>query len=75
MNVTKQLLQENGKWSFKRISAAIAFLIALIYVFVKEDPKEFVFNGLLLYTVTAVGMTVANKLPVFNKPKNDTSGN
>lgn len=52
MKIIKDTLQNNGKWSQKRLLTFSTFFVAVIYVFaplVKEsfDVKEFVFLGFL----------------------------
>ncbi len=52
MKILKDTLQNNGKWSQKRLMTFTAFFVATIYAFIplfKEnfDVKEFVFLGFM----------------------------
>lgn len=60
------ILQTNGKWSFKRVTGVYVLNVAIIYAFMnviveKFDVKEFVFWGLISYSATMVGMTLWQK--------------
>lgn len=64
--VLKDLLQTNGKWSFKRVTAIYVLNVAIIYAFlplrfVNFNVLEFVMVALIGYSASMVGMTVWQK--------------
>ena len=72
--VIKDILQTNGKWSFKRITALYILNAAIVYAilpifFLKFDVKEFVFMALIGYSATMVGVNAWEKFKV--KAKNN----
>lgn len=64
------LLQEKGKYSRKNVAGSVAFLFAMVYVVLggvlDYEPKEFVFNGFMLFAAAALGLTLINKMQMFN---------
>ena len=76
MSLIDETLKVNGKWSIKRVSAFIAFHVAIIYEFLLPilslQTKEYVFITLITYSATAIGLTLAGKMigEVKNKFKN-----
>lgn len=77
--IITDLLCENGKFSRKSVSGAMSLLFAYGYVLLVEwygaEPKEWVFNGALLYAATALGMTVISKIPSMGGKKNEADTN
>lgn len=66
MKLLKDTLQENGKWSIKRISSFTSFHVAIIYAFIpvclpEFKIYEFVFWGFTTYSATGILGTVWNK--------------
>lgn len=64
--VIRDLLQTNGKWSFKRVTAIYVLNIAILYAFlpVVDDNftvLEFVVASLLGYSASMVGLTLWQK--------------
>lgn len=62
----QDMLQTNGKWSFKRVTGIYVLNIAIIYAFMSLIVKdfnvlEFVFWGFISYSGTMVGMTLWQK--------------
>lgn len=66
MKLIKDLLQVNGKWSFKRVTALYVLTVAIIYAFLpiwypKFNVLEFVMMSLIGYSASMVGMTLWQK--------------
>lgn len=65
MKLIDDTLKTNGKWSIKRMSAFVSFHAAILYEFLLPilsiQTKEYVFLGLITYSATAIGMTLAGK--------------
>ena len=65
MKLIDETLKTNGKWSIKRLSAFVSFHVAILYEFMLPllsiQTKEYVFIGLITYSATAIGMTLAGK--------------
>ena len=64
--VIRDLLQTNGKWSFKRVTAIYVLNIAILYAFlpafvINFTVLEFVMMSLIGYSASMVGMTVWQK--------------
>lgn len=62
----KDLLQTNGKWSFKRVTAIYVLNIAILYAFMPLfrptfTVLEFVMMSLIGYSASMVGMTLWQK--------------
>ena len=62
----KDILQVNGKWSYKRVTSFYILNIAIVYAIlplvVKTfDVKEFVFISLIGYSATMVGVNAWEK--------------
>ena len=62
----KDLLQTNGKWSYKRVTAMYVLNVAILYSFlpVVDDNftvLEFVVASLLGYSASMVGLTLWQK--------------
>ena len=68
----KDILQTNGKWSYKRITSLYILNVAIIYAllpifFPKFDVVEFVFIALIGYSATMVGVNAWEKSKKVNK--------
>ena len=68
----KDILQTNGKWSYKRITSLYILNVAIIYAllpifFPKFDVVEFVFIALIGYSATMVGVNAWEKSKQVNK--------
>ena len=68
----KDILQTNGKWSYKRITSLYILNVAIIYAllpiwFPKFDVVEFVFIALIGYSATMVGVNAWEKNKLTNK--------
>ncbi len=68
----KDLLQTNGKWSFKRVTAFYVLNVAILYAFLPIvvstfNVQEFVFWGFLTYSGSMVGMILKQKITELNK--------
>ncbi len=66
MKLLKDLLQVNGKWSFKRVTALYVLSMAILYSFLpiwypEFTVLEFVMMALIGYSASMVGMTVWQK--------------
>ena len=62
----KDLLQTNGKWSFKRVTAVYVLNIAIIYAFLpiwfpKFPVLEFVMMAFIGYSASMAGMIIWQK--------------
>ncbi len=77
MKLLKDLLQVNGKWGFKRVTALYVLNTAILYAFLptwypKFEVLEFVMMALIGYSASMVGMTVWQKnLEHKNKEEED----
>lgn len=68
----KDILQTNGKWSYKRITSLYILNVAIIYAvlpiwFKNFDVVEFVFIALIGYSATMVGVNAWEKAKVTTK--------
>lgn len=68
----KDILQVNGKWSYKRVTSLYILNVAIVYalspLFLKTfDVKEFVFVALIGYSATMVGVNAWEKFKVEDK--------
>ncbi len=66
MKIIKDLLQTNGKWSFKRVTAIYVLNVAIIYAFLpiwypKFPILEFVMMSFIGYSASMIGMTIWQK--------------
>lgn len=63
------LFKENGKWSRKNFAGAISLAFAYSYVvcggIFNYEPQEWVYDGALLFSATALGLTLIGKMPQF----------
>lgn len=74
--ILKDLLQTNGKWSYKRVTALYVLNIAILYAFLPAFIKnftvlEFVMASLIGYSASMVGLTLWQK-KLENQTKNET---
>ena len=72
----KDILQTNGKWSYKRITSLYILNVAIIYAllpiwFPKFDVVEFVFIALIGYSATMVGVNAWEKNKLTNKKEEE----
>ena len=72
----KDILQTNGKWSYKRITSLYILNVAIIYallpiLFPKFDVVEFVFIALIGYSATMVGVNAWEKNKLTNKKEEE----
>ena len=70
--ILKDILQTNGKWSYKRITSLYILNIAIPYAmlpiwFPKFNVVEFVFIALIGYSATMVGVNAWEKFKVKSK--------
>ena len=68
----QDLLQTNGKWSFKRVTAFYVLNVAIVYAFLPIfittfNVQEFVFWGFLTYSGSMVGMILKQKITELSK--------
>lgn len=69
------ILKEGDKYSRKNIFLWICVLMCVVIaigdMFLEHKSSEYIFSGFLTSAVLALGMTVANKAPMFNKKKEE----
>jgi hypothetical protein len=70
MNFFRKMLSEDKEVSSKRVAGifALANGVALAYLSIKYDIKEWSFNGLLTFSGVALGLTTINQ--IFEKKPN-----
>lgn len=66
MKIFKDILQTNGKWSFKRITAIYILNIAILYAFLpiwfpKFPVLEFVMMAFIGYSASMAGLIIWQK--------------
>lgn len=76
----KEILQTNGKWSFKRVTALYILNVAIIYAilpiwFPKFTVMEFVFMALVGYSATMIGINSLEKIKLKDDGQNIDSEN
>ena len=74
--ILKDILQPNGKWSYKRITSLYILNIAILYAmlpiwFPKFNVVEFVFIALIGYSATMVGVNAWEKFKVKSKTEEE----
>lgn len=74
--IIKDILQTNGKWSYKRITSLYILNVSLIYamlptVFPNFNVLEFVFIALIGYSATMVGVNAWEKFKVNKEQKEE----
>lgn len=72
----QDLLQTNGKWSFKRVTAFYVLNVAIVYAFLPIffptfNVQEFVFWGFLTYSGSMVGMILKQKITEWTKTNSE----
>jgi hypothetical protein len=75
MKLITDLFQEKGKWSRKNFAGAISLAFAYLYVSLGSwlfdyEPKQWVYDGALLFSATALGMTLIGKMGQFTDKQN-----
>jgi hypothetical protein len=66
LKVINDILKDNGKWSYKRVTAFYVLNISIIYAFLPAiKPKftvlEFVMMSLIGYSASMAGLTIWQK--------------
>jgi len=79
MKILKDILQTNGKWSFKRVTSLYILNAAIVYAilpiwFPKFTVSEFVFVSLISYSATMIGINAWEKNKL-NKNDNNQGSN
>ena len=72
----KDILQVNGKWSYKRVTSFYILNTAICYAMLpliisSFDVKEFVFIALIGYSATMVGVNAWEKFKVEEKTQEE----
>jgi hypothetical protein len=71
MNFFRKMVSEDKDVSSKRVAGIFALIngVALAYLSIKYDIKEWAFNGLLTFSGIALGLSTINQ--IFQKKPNE----
>lgn len=80
MKIINDTLKYRGKWSRKSLTTFFAFFSAIFYgvvspIVFKTEPKQFIFDGLLLLTAATLSLTVWDKKKALKNSESNEESN